>query len=110
MGIENAGSSAPGTWHRVADVAELADGALKPVVVAGSLIVLIRLGERYGALDNQCPHAGGPLADGTLENGRLVCPWHGREYNPLSGECEGYDQPVRAYKVEVRSDGIYVAL
>jgi pyruvate oxidase len=97
-------------WHRVADSDELADGSLKEVVVAGTVLVLTRIGSRYGALNNQCPHAGGPLAQGSLENGLLVCPWHGREYDPLTGNCEGYADSVRAYRVDVRADGIYVAM
>jgi len=101
-------SPAEETWHRVADVDELSDGALKSAMVKGKPLVLACLGGRYGALDGRCPHAGGPLAEGTLENGVLVCPWHGREYDPFDGRCEGY-VPVRAYKVEVRPDGIYVA-
>jgi nitrite reductase/ring-hydroxylating ferredoxin subunit len=97
------------TWHRVADVGELSDGAVKGAVAAGRPVVLVCLGGRYGALDGRCPHAGGPLADGTIENGLLVCPWHGREYDPFSGQCEGY-VPVRSYQVEVRPDGVYVAV
>ena len=98
------------TWHRVADVGELADGTLKRVVVGNKVLVLARVGNRYGALDNRCPHMGGPLAEGSLENGVLVCPWHGREYDPLSGSCEGYAESVRAYPVEVRADGVYAAV
>jgi pyruvate oxidase len=97
-------------WHRVADSDELTDGSLKEIVVAGTVLVLTRIGGRYGALNNQCPHKGGPLAQGSLENGLLVCPWHGREYDPLTGSCEGYADSVRAYRVDVRADGIYVAL
>ena len=97
-------------WHRVADSDELVDGSLKEVVVAGTVLVLTRIGDHYGALNNRCPHAGGPLAQGCLENGLLVCPWHGREYDPLTGRCEGYADSVRAYRVDVRADGIYVAL
>jgi nitrite reductase/ring-hydroxylating ferredoxin subunit len=105
-------SDTPGAeaWHRVADCDELADGSLKEVVVAGTVLVLTRIGAHYGALNNRCPHAGGPLAQGCLENGLLVCPWHGREYDPLTGNCEGYADSVRAYQVDVRADGIYVAL
>ena len=40
---------------------------------------------RYGALDNHCPHQGGPLGEGTIENGLLRCPWHGFDYCPLTG-------------------------
>lgn len=97
-------------WYRVAEVGELADGMLKRVVVADKVLVLIRVGDRYGALDNRCAHMGGPLAEGTVENGLLVCPWHGREYDPQSGRCEGYAEAVRAYPVEQRSDGIYAAV
>jgi len=110
--IQSPPSGAPnGTnWHKVADAGELADGALKQVVIAGNVLVVARVGDRYGALDNRCPHMGGPLAEGSLENGVLVCPWHGREYNPLSGECDGYAESVRAYPVEMRADGLYVAV
>ena len=97
-------------WHRVADVNELDDGTIKSVVIEDRPIVVIRLGERYGALDGRCPHAGGPLGEGTIENGKLVCPWHGREYDPIEGTCEGYEQHLRAYKVEVRPDGVYIAI
>ena len=110
MAAESTEHLPPATWHRVADGAELADGALKRVIVAGNPMVLIRVGECYGALDNRCPHAGGPLAEGVVENGLLVCPWHGREYDPITGVCAGYDQSVRAYKVDARPDGIYVAV
>jgi nitrite reductase/ring-hydroxylating ferredoxin subunit len=96
------------TWHKAADPGELADGELKAVVVAGTQVVLVRVGERYRALDDRCPHAGGPLSQGCIENGLLVCPWHGREYDLETGRCEGF-QPVRTFPVEVRADGIFVA-
>ena len=109
MCAANSDTPANASWHKVADAAELADGELKMVRAGGQVLVLIRIGDRYGALDNQCPHAGGPLAQGSLEDGLLVCPWHGHEYDPISGSCEGY-AAVRAYKVDARADGIYVAL
>jgi pyruvate oxidase len=110
MQENQSGTPASAVWHRVADSDELADGSVKEIVVAGIVLVLTRVGDRYGALNNRCPHAGGPLAQGSIENGLLVCPWHGREYDPLTGNCEGYADAVRAYSVDVRSDGIYVAI
>ena len=98
----------PITWHRAADLEELADGAVKPFTAGTLAMVLCRLGSKYGALEDRCPHAGGPLSQGSIENGLLVCPWHGREYDPLTGHCEGY-QSVMAHPVEVRHDGIFVA-
>jgi len=100
--------SDPISWHKAAELDELADGQLKAFEADGIPMVLSRLGNRYGALRDRCPHAGGPLSQGCIENGLVVCPWHGREYDPLTGRCEGY-QAAQAYAVEVREDGIFVA-
>lgn len=100
--------SAPTQWYKAAEPDELADGQIKAVRAAGITLVLSRRGEEYGALEDRCPHAGGPLSQGCIENGLLVCPWHGREYDPVSGACEGF-QGANAHAVEVRGDGIFVA-
>ena len=43
------------------------------------------------ALENRCPHQGGPLGEGSIENGWLRCPWHGYDYDPLTGRSpEGF--------------------
>jgi nitrite reductase/ring-hydroxylating ferredoxin subunit len=97
------------TWHRAADLDELPDGTVKRVVAGGSIIALARRGDSYYALDNRCPHAGGPLCEGTVDNEALVCPWHGREYALATGKCEGYEA-VATYHVEVREDGVFVSL
>ena len=97
------------TWHKAAEPGEMADGAVKEVIGGGMSIALVRHGDTYGALDNRCPHAGGPLSQGHVEDGHLVCPWHGREYRIADGQCANY-QPVATYPVEVRADGIYVSI
>lgn len=96
-------------WHKVAGVDELADGTLKQVVANGKTLVLARSAGRYSALDNRCPHAGGPLSEGALENGLLVCPWHGREFDIATGKCDSFGVGVEVYPVEAREDGIFVA-
>ena len=73
-------------WHRVADIGDLADGRVRPVTVDRHTICLTRCGDEYGALDNRCPHQGGPLGEGSIENGLLRCPWHGYDYDPLTGQ------------------------
>jgi len=95
------------TWHKAADLDEMVDGQIKPFTAGDLTMVICRLGNHYGALEDRCPHAGGPLSQGSIENGLLVCPWHGREYDPLTGRCEGY-QSATAHPVEVRDDGIFV--
>jgi pyruvate oxidase len=98
-------------WHRVDPVDVPADGRVRSVVLDGRTIALARCGERVGALDNRCPHQGGPLGEGSIENGWLRCPWHGYDYDPISGRPpEGFTDGPLAYPVQERSDGVYVRL
>lgn len=97
-------------WYRVADVDELAEGTVKKVIAGERTIALTHFEGKYGALDSTCPHMGGPLAEGTIDFGMLICPWHGREYHPLTGECETHGDAVTTFPVEVRDDGIYVCV
>src|SRR5215467_14411257 len=97
------------SWHRVEAVDVPADGRVRSVVVGGRTVALARCGGRLGALDNRCPHQGGPLGEGSIENGWLRCPWHGYDYDPITGRPpEGFSDGVPAYPVEERADGVYV--
>ena len=65
-------------------------------VIDGRSVAVTRCGGTVGALDNRCPHQGGPLGEGSIENGWLRCPWHGYDYDPTTGRPpEGFtDAPV----------------
>ena len=72
---------------------------------------MTRCGERLGALENRCPHQGGPVGEGSIENGWLRCPWHGYDYDPTTGKPPaGFSDAVASYEVEERDDGAYVRL
>ncbi len=98
-------------WHRVADLDELPEGRVKTVHVGNRSLALTHYQGAYGALDNRCPHQGGPLGEGSIEKGWLRCPWHGYDYNPLDGSPpEGFDDAPPCFRTELRSDGVYVEL
>lgn len=98
-------------WHKVAEVDELPDGRVRTVNVGTRSFALTRVGDRYGVLDNHCPHQGGPLGEGSIEQGLLRCPWHGYDYDPLTGTPPaGFSDAPACFPVEVRDDGVYVAL
>ena len=97
-------------WHRVAGPDELAPGSVRMGKAGPRLVALVRTDQACHALDNACPHMGGPLGQGMLEEGRLVCPWHGRAFDPESGACDGFADTVTVYAVELRDDGVYVAV
>jgi thiamine pyrophosphate-dependent acetolactate synthase large subunit-like protein/nitrite reductase/ring-hydroxylating ferredoxin subunit len=96
-------------WHKAVDVEVLDEGEVAMCPVGLKTVALTKLDGRYGAIDNRCPHQGGPLGQGTLENDKIRCPWHGFDFDPFTGEAAGGpDFNVRTYPVEVREDGIYV--
>jgi nitrite reductase/ring-hydroxylating ferredoxin subunit/uncharacterized membrane protein len=102
---------APRDWTAVADEASVKE--LEPLLVkgAGVEIVIIREHGSLYALLESCAHQGGPLHEGTIEDGCVVCPWHSSRYRlsdgvALSGPT-AHPQPavevrVRNGKVEVR--------
>ena len=95
-------------WLKVLEHGELDEGRVKPVTCAQATVCMTHFEGAYGALDNKCPHQGGPLGEGSIENGLLRCPWHGWDYHPLTGKAPGFDDGVATYPVEKRDDGIYV--
>jgi thiamine pyrophosphate-dependent acetolactate synthase large subunit-like protein/nitrite reductase/ring-hydroxylating ferredoxin subunit len=98
-------------WYKVAGPNDVAAGTVKEVKAGTRTIALTHLDGQYGAIDGQCPHQGGPLAEGTFEDGLLRCPWHGWGFDPKTGKsADAHHGDVEAYEVEVRDDGVYVAV
>ncbi len=50
------------------------------------MICVANVNGEYSAVDNVCLHRGGPLGEGEVENGKVVCPWHGWQWDPKTGE------------------------
>ena len=101
-------------WHKVLDNDELPEGRVTTVTIGKRSFAVSHHDGQYGALDNRCPHQGGPLGEGSIEPGAegkswLRCPWHGYDYDPLTGESPGVhgDAPP-CVATEERTDGIYV--
>ena len=78
-------ATAAASWHKVAELDDLPEGRVKTISIGNRSLALTHHNGQYGALDNRCPHQGGPLGEGSIEKGWLRCPWHGYDYDPLSG-------------------------
>lgn len=99
------------TWIKVLDDSkELPEGRVRTVTAQHQDLCLVHFEGKFCALDNKCPHQGGPLGEGSIENGLLRCPWHGWDYHPCSGKAPGYDDGVDTYKTEVREGAVYVEM
>jgi len=98
-------------WIRVAacDSIPLREG--RQAVIGGREVALFNLGDRFLAVDNRCPHRGGPLADGIVTSGAVVCPLHAWR---VSLETGGVQRPaaetacVRTYATKVESEIVWI--
>ena len=104
-------------WIRVADKDELPEGRVKTVTAGTQSMALTHINGKFTAMDNRCPHQGGPLGEGSIEVGEdgacwLRCPWHGWDFDPQTGAPPGghEDSGQQLFPLEVREDGIYVGL
>ncbi|MDX1699641.1 MAG: thiamine pyrophosphate-binding protein, partial [Melioribacteraceae bacterium] len=98
-------------WYKVANTNELKEGRVKTVTAGNKTIALSLYEDKFCAIDNHCPHQGGPLGEGSIEDGWLRCPWHGYEYHPCTGRPpEGLDDTVPTYPVEVRNNEIFIGI
>jgi len=95
---------------KVADRSALAAGRALAVEVGGRTIALFDVGGTLRAIDDTCTHAGAGLAEGEVEGGEVVCPWHGARFDLATGEpkCPPATRPVRTYPVQVRGEEIWV--
>jgi nitrite reductase/ring-hydroxylating ferredoxin subunit len=82
-------TSGPSEWTDVADDASVTEGALTAVDVDDRKVLLTRLDGKVCALENRCSHEGGPLSEGTIEGGDVVCPWHGSRFRLSDGAVLG---------------------
>jgi len=73
---------------KLADVKDIEEG--KSIIVQGPEyeIALFKIQGEIFALKNECPHMGGPLGEGDLENQIVTCPWHGWQFDVRTGGCE----------------------
>ena len=98
------------TWHPVASLSDLHEASITPVTLGEQTVVLLRDGDHVHAYQGTCPHAGAPLAEGALCNGRLICPWHKATFRVRDGHvCEPPAlEDLQRYAVEVRDAQVYL--
>ena len=93
----------------VARVADVAPGTGKAVVAGRREIALFNVDGTFYALDNTCPHQGGPLAEGWIEGSTVTCPWHAWCFNLTDGTMTlGDYAAVDTFEVRVEGDAVRV--
>ena len=98
-------------WYDVLAAEDLPEGRVTTVTAGHRSLALTHFEGKVSALDNRCPHQGGPLGEGSIEKGWLRCPWHGWDYHPCTGKSPGcYDDGIETFAVEIREGRIHVGV
>src|SRR5436190_7618441 len=95
----------------VADATSLAPGQGRTVNVDGREFAVYNLDGRFYAMDDACPHRGGPLGAGCLEGSHVICPLHGWEFDVKTGLCLGNpDRRVTTYPTRVDGGQVEICI
>ena len=97
---------------KIAETKDVPPGTGKAVEVEGKSIALFNVAGTFCAIDNTCPHEGGPLGEGALVGEVVTCPWHNTEFNVKTGAALGplTDDDVRSFPVKVQGNDVLVEL
>lgn len=95
---------------RIAAKAELpAEGQAREFTLGDKVVCIANVSGEYTAMDNVCVHRGGPLGQGVVEQGKIVCPWHGWQYDPKTGAtAHNQNVKVAVYPLRIEGDDVLV--
>ena len=98
-------------WVRVTTADNIPAREGRVARIGAHEIAIFNLGDRFLAIDNHCPHQGGPLCDGIVTGSSVVCPLHAWKVNLADGTVErpatAKDHCVATYPISVE-DGVVV--
>ena len=98
-----------GEWIRAAKVQDVPEGEGVVSEVAGKSIAIFKVSGELFAIANVCPHRGGPLGEGELDQSVVTCPWHGWQFDVCSGKNpENEKVCVATFPIQIQDDNVMV--
>lgn len=100
-------------WIRVASCRNIPLREGRAAMLGDREIAIFNLGDTFLAVDNQCPHKGGPLCDGMVAGDSVVCPLHAWKVDLHTGALERPAKQhacVRTYATRVDGDSLFVGV
>jgi nitrite reductase (NADH) small subunit len=100
------------SFTRVTTQADLpAADEVKEFPCGEKTVCVANVNGEYSALDNVCLHMGGPLGEGTIEGGKVVCPWHGWKYDPKTGATtHNPNLKVAVYPLKIENGDVLIEI
>jgi nitrite reductase (NADH) small subunit len=97
---------------RIASQSELPpDNQAKEFPCGDRTICVVNVNGEYMAMDNVCLHRGGPLGQGVVEKGKVICPWHGWTWDPKTGQAvHDANARVAVYVLKVENGEVRIEI
>lgn len=96
---------------KIAKVSDLDNEGMKKIEANGKSIILIVHKKKIYALQADCTHKNGPLWEGKIDGGVLICPWHSARFDIITGKVQKetpWAADLKRYDVKIKDKNIYV--
>jgi len=96
-------------WKKVCQHSELAEGTCKSITLFNKSVAVFNVAGQLYAMENECPHRGGALSEGTFKGKIVTCPWHSWRFDVTTGTFESDDSiTLPMFPVKVEADEVLV--
>ncbi len=98
-------------FQKALKATEIPEGKVHKAKVGKKEFALVRMGGSVYCLDGICTHEGGPLGEGSLDNGELVCPWHEGRFDVTTGAANpetDWVTDAKSYKTKVEDGYLWI--
>jgi nitrite reductase (NADH) small subunit len=83
----------------------------KEFLCGDKTVCIANVNGSYSALDDVCPHRGGPLGQGMIEGGKVVCPWHAWGWDPKTGaNDQNSEMKVAVYPLKIENGDVLIEI
>jgi nitrite reductase (NADH) small subunit len=99
-------------WNKIATKSDLpGEGEAREFPFGEKVICVANIDGAYSAMDNVCVHRGGPLGQGVILDGKVVCPWHGWMYDPRTGVPDvNPNARVQVYPIRLEGEDVLIEI
>ncbi|MCP5468088.1 MAG: Rieske 2Fe-2S domain-containing protein [Deltaproteobacteria bacterium] len=96
------------SWREIAIASDIEEGQAVVCKDKNETIALFKYQGNFYAIQDRCPHRGASLAEGEIENGCVICPWHAWQFELKSGQSiEGY-APLKTFQIKVEKNKVWI--
>ena len=83
---------------------------VKELPCGDKLICVANVNGEIHAMENTCLHRGGPLGQGVIEAGKVICPWHGWAWDPKTGQAGPPDAKIAVYPLKIDGNDVLIEM